>query len=345
MTDKKAVLLINLGSPEKPETADIRSYLRAFLSDPRVMTMPWLVRCLILNLVILPLRPAAILPKYQKVWDGDRFLLIKHSEELMKALNNALGPDYQVFHAMRYSSPSIERVLSSIQAAGVSELLVLPLFPQYASATSGSILEKVFNHLKGWRVLPQLSVISSFFQFPGFIKAWCHLASPYLAKQPDHILFSFHGLPESHIHDADLSGQCLATEDCCANFTASNGQCYRAQCFETARLIAEGLGLEDFQYSVAFQSRLGKAKWIGPSTSETVERLARNRAKDLLVVCPSFVADCLETVEEIGNDERDDFLRHGGRSLTLVPSLNAETVWVEALKDLIKRTLERGLSG
>lgn len=336
MPNSKCVLLINLGSPEKPETGAIRQYLRSFLSDPRVMDMPGIIRWMILNLMILPSRPAAILPMYKKLWDGKRFLLVKYSEELSQALDKELGQEYTVRIAMRYGKPAISKILDEIRNDGFSELIIVPLFPQYASATSGSILEEVFRTIQNWMVFPEIQTISSFFNHPGFVHAWCQIARPYLDASPDHILFSFHGLPESQILKADNSGHCLSDKSCCDGLEPSNQHCYRAQCFQTARSIARMLGLNADRYSVSFQSRLGPTKWIGPATSTIIEQLAAGGVKDLLVLCPAFVADCLETVEEIGVEEKERFIQGGGRQLTLVPSLNSEPVWVEALANLIR---------
>ncbi len=340
MNSKKCVLLINLGSPERPEIGAIRKYLRAFLSDPRVMGMSGIFRWLILNLFILPFRPTSILSKYQKIWDGNRFPLVKYSEELVSMLSVKLGEEYVVMMAMRYSKPSIDELLKRIQAYSVSELLILPLFPQYASATSGSILEKVFETIRSWIVFPQIKVVSKFYDHPGFINAWTKIVKPYLEESPDHILFSFHGLPESHILKADKSNHCFNSDDCCESIGHENQRCYRAQCFQTAASIATSLNIQENEYSIGFQSRLGKGKWIGPSTAETIVQLAADGVRDLLVLCPAFVADCLETVEEIQVGENNRFLQSGGRKLTLVPSLNASPVWVNALSDLIKGKME-----
>jgi len=341
MTNKRNILLINLGSPERPDTGSIRKYLRTFLSDPRVMDMPVIIRWLVLYLFILPFRPGVILPKYKKIWDGERFLLVKMGQQLVQALSEKLGPSFQVQMAMRYSEPSIENVLKRFKMSNSSELLVVPLFPQYASATTGSILERVFDTLKSWTVFPRIRVIPHFFDNPGFINAWACIAEPYLAKNPDHILFSFHGLPEKHILKADHSGShCLSSDNCCTNLDSTNYNCYRAQCFQTARLIAASLGIEEERYSIGFQSRLGRTQWIGPATSELVVKLAEKGVRHLLVCCPSFVADCLETVEEIQHEEQERFLESGGEVLTLVPSLNVERIWVDALRDLIRKELE-----
>lgn len=335
---RKSVLLINLGSPERPETGAIRKYLKTFLSDPRVMDMPSVIRWLILYMFILPFRPRAIRAKYEKIWDKDGFLLIKNSQKLVEALSEALGPEYIVEMAMRYCEPTINSTLQRIVASGAPDLLVIPLFPQYASATTGSILEHLFDTIKAWTVFPRITVFSQFHSQPGFIRAWVKVAEKCLKEEPDHILFSFHGLPEKHILNADRSGSlCLSSDQCCERLHRMNHSCYRAQCFQTARNIADALRINKKDYSVGFQSRLGRAKWIEPYTSDIVEKLGSGGVQDLLVFCPSFVADCLETVEEIGVEEKERFLKSGGRKLTLVPSLNAADIWVDALVDMIRQ--------
>jgi ferrochelatase len=338
MTIKKSVLLVNLGSPERPDTGSIRRYLKTFLSDPRVMDMPSIIRWLVLHIFILPFRPRAIREKYERIWNEDGFLLIRNSKKLVEALSVELGEEYLVEIAMRYSTPSIKSALQRIVKSGVSDLLVIPLFPQYASATSGSILEYFFDAIKTWIVFPRITVLPQFHSHPGFIHAWAEVAKEYLQEKPDHILFSFHGLPEKHILKADPSGtQCLHSHQCCDELHGENHHCYRAQCFQTARNIADAVGINEKDYSVAFQSRLGKAKWIEPYTSEVIDKLGSTGVQNLLVLCPSFVADCLETVEEIGVAEKERFLLSGGQELTLVPSLNAENVWVDALVDMIRQ--------
>jgi len=335
MAFQKSVVLVNLGTPDRPDKRSIRRYLKAFLSDARVMDISPVLRWMILQLAILPLRPRTILPKYRKLWDGERFLLMGHSEHLIRELSERLGRNYSVRLAMRYGNPSLVDILEEIEQERAEELIVVPLFPQYASATSGSVIEKVLETLRFWPVFPKIRIISQFYDDRGFAEAWRQVAEPYLGLKPDHLLFSFHGLPESHIKKADLSGRCLATPECCSRLAASNGYCYRAQCFQTARAIAELLVISDNQYSIAFQSRLGRTRWLGPSTSETIQRLAASGIRDLLVCCPSFVADCMETVEDIGEVERERFVACGGRTLTLIPSLNSHPAWVEALASLI----------
>lgn len=334
---RKGVLLINLGSPDNHSPGAIRRFLREFLSDPRVMDIPAPARWLILNLFILPFRPGKITHKYKRIWEADGFPLIKHGRKVVQKLSHIANGEYSIELAMRYGSPSIDQALNNLRASGMDELLVLPFFPQYASATTGSVLEKVFSIIKQWQVIPRTFCITSFYDQAGFIACWVKKGRPYLLQNPDHLLFSFHGLPESHILKSDrTAAHCLQDSACCQKITRLNSDCYRAQCYQTAKKIAEGLHIEESKYTVSFQSRLGRSQWIQPSTGSTVKQLAKKGVEHLLVFCPSFVADCLETIEEISVQERQNFLEFGGRTLTLVPSLNSEEDWIEVIRSMIE---------
>lgn len=332
---KTGVLLINLGSPDSPRPKDLRRYLKQFLSDPRVMGMTAPIRWLILNAFILPFRPRKISKKYQFIWQDEGFPLIHHGQKLTQRLAEEL-PKLKIRLAMRYGNPSLQKVLDEFKGDGIDELVILPLFPQYASATTGSVLEEVMRCLGEWEIIPGLRCIRDFFDHPGFINAWKVQGAKYWSRKPDHVLFSFHGLPESHIEQADPSGHhCLKREDCCNTISSINSGCYRAQCISTATRIAERLDIPESSWSVSFQSRLGRAHWLSPYTTDKVVELASKKIETLLVFCPSFVADCLETTEEILVEIKDLFLKHGGSHLELVPSLNSSEVWVDALVDLI----------
>lgn len=338
---KTGVLLINLGSPDSPRPADLRRYLKQFLSDPRVMGMPAPLRWLILNAFILPFRPRKIQKKYDFIWQEQGFPLICHGQKLQQRLSEQL-PHLKIRLGMRYGNPSLREALDAFRKDGIDELIVLPLFPQYASATTGSILEEVMRCMEDWETFPGLRCIRDFYDHPGFIKAWQSLGADFWARRPDHVLFSFHGLPESYVEKADLSGHhCLKSDDCCSTIASVNSGCYRAQCFQTARQIAVALGVPEAKWSVSFQSRMGRARWLGPYTTDKVAELASKGVGNLLVFCPSFVADCLETTEEILVEIKDLFLQHGGKQLELVPSLNSSDAWVEALVDLLERNTPR----
>jgi protoporphyrin/coproporphyrin ferrochelatase len=340
---KQGVLLVNMGSPLSPSTGHIRKYLAEFLSDKRVMTMPGLMRWLILNLFILPFRPSRIKGKYESIWDGQGFPLLMHGKGLVEGVADLLGDEYEVALAMRYGSPSLENELEKFRQKGVHQLLILPLFPQYASATTGSIVEKVFETIGRWQVIPELITVHSFYDYPPFIQAWVSKAKAFLESNPDWILFSFHGLPESHILEGDPGGEtCLKKDDCCSKITGQNVGCYRAHCIQTAKRIAKGLDVTDNEYSISFQSRLGRTRWLEPFTLNEVKRLAEQGIKRLMILCPSFVADCLETTEEIEVEVKNEFIKHGGRELILVPSLNTSQNWIECVAGMISQRMGSG---
>ena len=330
------MVLVNLGSPDFPEKAAIRRFLKELLSDPRVMSMPAALRWGILNFLILPFRPGKIVKNYQSIWSEDGFPLIAHGKSLVNSLSEKLGDSYTVQLAMRYGSPSIDSGLQTIRKMGVKRLTVMPLFPQYATATTGSVLARVFELIDSWDTAPKVKVYTSFYDDSAFINCWVKNG---LACKPgisDHILFSFHGLPVNQVQAlAPCGSDCLKSQDCCNQITDLNKNCYRAQCVQTAMKIAEGLEISPGNYSISFQSRLGRTQWLEPYTSQVIQDLAIKGIKNLLVFCPSFVADCLETLYEIEIEENERFLHYGGESLSLVPSLNSDELWVEALHQLI----------
>jgi ferrochelatase len=334
------ILLLNLGTPDAPTSPAVRRYLREFLSDPRVIDIHPIARTLLLELVILPLRPRKSAAAYAKVWTREGSPLLTFSRALEDRVRRALGPGHLVELAMRYGRPSIPEALARLRAGGASRLVVAPLYPQYSSAATGSSVEAVFAELALQHVVPPVSVLPAFHDDPGFISAFAAVGAPVLASQrPDHVLFSFHGLPERHVKAADHSGRhCLQSAGCCDALGEANRDCYRAQCFATARALAARLELPPELWSVCFQSRLGRTPWIKPYTDLRLEELAREGKKRLCVFCPAFVADCLETLEEIGLRAREQFVAAGGEELTLVPSLNASDAWVEALVRLLRRT-------
>ena len=338
------VLLINLGTPTAPTVSAVRRYLLEFLSDPRVIDIFFFLRWILLVFFILPWRPRRVSRAYRQVWLGSGSPLAVHSESLRIKLAERLGSEYSVKLAMRYGQPSIERARRAFEREGLDQVLVLPLYPQYASSSTGTALERVYREFgRSWNVLP-LKVIRDFYNDAGFIESFLEVGRPLVeAQQPDHVLFSFHGLPERHIlksDPADCENKfCLSSASCCDVIMPKNTTCYRAQCFESARLIAKGLKLSPKSYSVSFQSRLGRTPWIQPFTDVVVVDLARSGVKKLVVFSPSFVADCLETVEEIGLRAHQAFTAAGGQELTLVPSLNGTPRWAQAVADLVEKNL------
>jgi ferrochelatase len=339
------VLLVNLGTPDAPQTAEVRRYLRQFLSDPRVLDISPLGRWLLLNLVILPSRPARSAEAYRKIWRPDGSPLLVHTRDLTERVRAAL-PDLPVEMAMRYGNPSIAAGLAALRDRGCDRIVVLPLYPQYAASSTGSTAEAVYRTAAGLWNTPYITVVPPFYEHPGFIDAFAAVGAPVLAElRPDHVLYSFHGLPERHMHKSDMSGaHCLRDDNCCAAIVAANRHCYRAQCHATARALTARLGLDPGATTISFQSRLGRAVWIRPYTDIVLPELARRGVKRVAVFCPAFVADCLETLEEIGLRAENDFKQAGGEALRLVPSLNASPVWVDAVVDLIREAAPRGRS-
>ena len=336
---RHGLLLINLGTPDGPRTHEVRRYLREFLSDPRVLDTHPLKRALVLNLFILPFRPRKSAAAYRQVWTENGSPLLLHSRELVRCLQERLGPAVQVELGMRYQSPSIASALARFKAAGVDHQVVLPLFPQYSSAAWGSAVEKLFTEASRLWNVPSIQIVPPFYDHPGFLDAIAAVAREATADlNPDHYLLSFHGLPERHIIKSDESGgsHCLRSQDCCEQIVEANRNCYRAQCFATARGIAERLEIDRQHYSVAFQSRLGRYPWIRPYTDEVIADLAEQGTRRLAVLSPAFVADCLETLEEIGIRARQDFEARGGEELRLVPSLNSTEPWVDAVVRIVR---------
>ncbi|GAB4330665.1 MAG: ferrochelatase [Flammeovirgaceae bacterium] len=330
----KGILLVNLGTPDSTKVGDVRKYLREFLSDGRVIDIHPIARFLLVNLIIAPFRSPKSAKEYRKLWTEKGSPLKFHSLELAKLLQESLGKDYAVELGMRYQNPSIASALEKLKAQNPNSLLIIPLFPQYASATTGSVHEEVMRRIAKWQLIPTITFVDAFPAQSTMIEAYSENGKRYMEKEKyDHFLFTYHGLPERQLKKADK--QCLANQECCAVFNAKNRLCYRAQCFETSRKLAEALGIKEEDYTVSFQSRLGKEPWIKPYTDEVIEKLAEKGHKKVLAFSPSFVADCLETTIEISETYSELFHEKGGEKLQLVESLNASPTWVKALKEIV----------
>lgn len=334
MSAGPGILLVNLGTPAAPRTGEVRRYLREFLSDPRVLDISAWKRRLVLELFILPFRPRSSAEAYRRIWTDEGSPILVHGRELAARLAEALGGAVPVELAMRYQGPSIREGLARLRAAGADRIIVLPLFPQRSSAAWGSAVAAVYEEAaRIWNV-PALDVVPPFYHHPAFLGAVAAVARPVLAAlRPEVVVMSFHGLPERQVLRGDESGgaHCLRSPGCCDRIGAENRNCYRAQCLATARGLAGLLGLGPGSWEVAFQSRLGRERWLRPYLDGLLRDLARRGVKRVAVLSPAFVADCLETLEEIGIRAREDFLSRGGEALRLVPSLNSEEVWVAAL--------------
>ncbi|SDK29570.1 ferrochelatase [Catalinimonas alkaloidigena] len=330
------VLLVNLGTPDSPSVGDVRRYLREFLMDGRVIDIPFLSRFFLVNCIIAPFRAPKSAKVYQEVWTDAGSPLKVYSEELKRLLQTALGDGYRVSLGMRYQNPSLEKALEELHDQGFRRLIIVPLFPQYASATTGSVKEKVMALISQWQLIPELTFVDQFYEHPLFVEAFTALGKRYLEAEPfDHVLFSYHGLPERQIRKGDPHNHCLR-DGCCDSVGPHNRLCYRAQCFQTSRLLAQALGLSDDQWTVCFQSRLGRDPWIQPYTEDVVKQLVAQGKKRVLAYSPAFVADCLETTIEIGEEYKEVFMETGGERWQLVESLNVDPRWVATLQTMIQ---------
>jgi ferrochelatase len=337
------VLLVNLGSPRSPEEGDVRSFLAEFLGDPEVIDLPPPLRFLLLRLLILPFRPRRSAAAYRMIWTAEGSPLIRHSLSLAARLAERLGSAWRVEYAMRYGEPAIVPALERLR--GVSRLVVVPLYPQYATSTTRSTQTAVTAAWTAVGDLPAPEFRGAFYADAGFQAALAEATSPGVAAfRPDHVLMSFHGLPASHIRKLDRTGaHCLVRPDCCDATSEVNRDCYRAQCAATGRLLARSLGLAADRFSLSFQSRLSD-RWIRPHTDRVLPELHARGVRRLAVVCPSFVADCLETLEEIGIRARAQWRALGGEALHLAPCVNDHPRFVEALAGIVasSRVLKNG---
>jgi len=323
----KAIWLIQLGTPSDSSVPAVRRYLNEFLTDPRMIDLPAVLRHLLVRGIIVPFRAPKSAAAYQKIWSTEGSPLLKHSKDLQKELQKQLGK-VPVFLSMRYGQPSIADGWKEIQRMGSDRVLVVPLFPQYSSATNASIMDKVSQQFKTSENIPMLQVFSPFYDAPGFIAAMAEKAPPDLLSY-DRILFSFHGYPERFLKRS--SAQCLADKSCCDKVTIENQFCYRAHSVATAKSLAAHLKIPADKWAYSFQSRLGGTKWTEPYTDAVLEEWGKSGVKRIAVFCPSFVADCLETLEEIGMRERERFLNAGGQELLLVPCVNSSPSFVNYL--------------
>lgn len=288
--------------------------------------------------LILPFRPKRSAHAYQQIWTSAGSPLLIYSRQLVKALASALGENYYVALGMRYGQPSIESALQELQAQQCRKLIILPLFPQYSSAATGSAIEKTLSLIQKFTEIPEIQVINSFYDHPGFITAWRSLIMANLPSQPpDRWIFSYHGLPVRQLDKRGCQTQACLKEIECKAVTADNAACYRRQCFATSRLLAQALELQASQYQVSFQSRLGRTPWITPHTDEFLNKLASQGVKRIALVCPSFVTDCLETLEEIGIRAKNQWLNLGGTDFTLIPCLNIHPAWINTLTHVVNQ--------
>ena len=335
---KKGVLILNLGTPNSPSVKDVRIYLREFLNDPRVIDIGKIAQMLLVNLIIVPFRAPKSAKEYKKLFKiGEgKSPLMTYGKNLTSKLRLLAKDDFDVELAMRYGSPSMESVLAEMRSKNYDEIYIFPLYPQYASASSGSTIEKAFKIISKWWVIPEINVIGQFYNHPSYIECIVNRAKAFEISAYDHIMFSYHGIPERHVDKVYLDGKPCADHSCENEINSDNTNCYKATCYATTRLLAKALDLKEDSYSTCFQSRLGRDPWLMPYTDHTIERLGKEGKKKILVFSPAFVADCLETTIEIGEEYLELFQEHGGKEVHLVPSLNDNEDWANGLLKIIK---------
>lgn len=331
---KHGVLLLNLGTPSKPTIPSVSRYLASFLLDPRVVDLPPFIRYPLVLGAIIPLRARASTHAYQSIWDDEKGSPLRfHTEAVVQALQKDLGEAFDVRYAMRYGTPSIQSTIEDM-AGHCERISVLPLFPQYASSSSGSAIAKTMEVMSKLNAIPDVHICSDYFSHSSYINALAHVTQENAGSQKaDHWLMSFHGLPVRHIeHSCNMPCKQMQS---CPSMQKDNRRCYRAQCYQTARDLSTALGIKESDYTVAFQSRLGKTPWIKPYTDETLKSLREKGVKNIRILCPSFPIDCLETIEEIGMAGKTTWQQLGGESYDLIPCLNAHPTWIAFLKQLV----------
>ena len=333
-TSKTGVLLVNLGSPTSPEPRPVAKYLREFLSDPSVIDIPALFRWVLVNLIIAPTRSTKSAAAYKKIWTAKGSPLIVNSFATRDALAERMSRT-PLDIGMRYGKPSIAAALERLATRGCTRIVCLPLYPHVAESSTGTAARAVYAAAEERGDL-EVIMLPEYFDHPAWIEAMRATSeAPIKAAASEHILFSFHGLPERHIKKADPSGECLASAKCCDTLTKSNEHCYKAQCLYSARAIAEALGLTPESWSCAFQSRLGRTPWVAPNTEEVLVKLAQSGVRKLTVMTPGFSADCLETLEELHLRGVDLFKEAGGEEMQIIPCLNAAPEWISALEEIL----------
>lgn len=334
---KTGILLLNTGTPKKADKTHVGRYLRQFLMDPRVIDLPWYIRWPLVNGLVIPARLKTSTEAYRMIWTEKGSPLLANSVILKEKLS-ALYPEYTIALGMRYGEPSVADAIEALQKAGCERWIIMPLFPQYASASTGSVLALFLAIIAQFNNIPPFRIVPSFYDHPAFIQAYANNIQPVLPtsmSEEDFVLFSYHGLPERHIGKSGCKTVCYTQKDYpdCPAISIKNAYCYRAQCYATSRLLAEQLQLKSKQYATVFQSRLGKTPWIKPYNDEYLAVLIQKGIKNLAIACPSFVIDCLETLEEIAIRLKAQWEKCGGVGFTMVPCLNDDASWIAEIID------------
>ena len=336
---KTAILLSNLGTPKSPYPKDVKTYLKEFLMDEGVINLPYILRWLLVHGIILNTRPKKSSKAYQKIWMKNGSPLMVYTTQFASQLQTLLGDEFLVEVSMRYQEPSISSALEKIKKEKIKEIIFIPLYPQYSEATTGSTIEKFLKEYHKLQMTIPFKIIKNFYNTSQYVEAMVNTTQEILNKtEYDHLLFSYHGLPEDHLKKKYK--ECLASLECCDQINPDKNECYRAQCLKTTSLIAKRLNLKKNKYSITFQSRLGRAKWISPYTDQTLMQLPQSGVKKIAVICPSFISDCLETLEEIQITGKELFIENGGEKFTLIPCLNDHSIWVNKFSELIQKSVQ-----
>ena len=333
-TNKKAVLMISLGTPDSPGWFDVASYLREFLGDGRIINIPSFLRYLLVNLIIVPTRTFSSSKSYKELWTERGSPLKYHMEDLTTKVQDKLKDSHDVYYAMRYKNPSIKDRLKELENKGYDEIILFPVFPQYSSAANGSFLDYSLKQIANWIVIPSVKTVDQFYDNEDFLNAFAENIEKFDLNSYDKIIFSYHGLPMSQLDEVYESGRCDDRE-CEDGVQGDNHHCYRATCYETTKLLVEKIGINSSKTITAFQSRLD-SKWVKPFSDKVLEQFAEEGVKNVLVVSPSFTGDCLETIIEIGDEYKELFLEKGGQKLDYVPSLNSNDSWVRCIVNIIR---------
>ena len=335
---KTGVLLINLGTPDSPSVKDVRKYLFEFLNDPRVIDISPIARFFLVNFIIVPFRAPKSAKIYKKLWTGQGSPILIYGKAVQEKLQQVLGSSYGVELAMRYQKPSLDDVIREMEKKNYSKIIIIPMFPQYASASTGSAIEKAMKLISKWWIIPEIKIISQFYDNEGYLNTIIEQAKKYKLNDYDHVLFSYHGLPVRQVDKVYSNGRLCEEHNCETEITTENKYCYKATCYATTRLLAAKLNIPKEKYTVCFQSRLDK-DWLEPFSDKVIIEQAKKGAKKLLVFSPAFVADCLETTVEIGMEYQDLFAQYGGEKIQLVESLNDHPMWIETLKNMILKEI------
>lgn len=328
----KGILLVNLGSPRSTEVKDVKEYLDEFLMDERVIDYRWFFRTLLVRGIILRTRPKKSAQAYKTVWTDQGSPLIVITQQIKDKLEKIV--DLPVEIGMRYAEPSIETGLRKLQAQGVDEVVLFPLYPQYAMSTTETVVEKAKEVQKKFFPSMKINYVAPFYNRSIYIEALSESIKENLPESYDMLQFSYHGVPERHLYKTDPTKTCKIGDCCMKDDYPAHPYCYRHQCFKTTELVRERLGIAPEKVVVSFQSRLGKDKWIEPYTDQTLEHLPKKGVENLAIVCPAFVSDCLETLEEISVEGKEEFLEAGGKEFTYLPCLNDDDRWIEVVKTL-----------